>query len=78
MQAGRGEGWRKAWEPQGGNSGDGRVARAVGGGEGVRERGGRGREAGVGRRGNLGAKEGEGEPEQQGLGVLGEMRGLGE
>lgn len=35
------------------------------------------RREGEGRAGMRGAKDGQGEPEEQGLGVLGEMRGLG-
>lgn len=61
MQAGRGEGWRRAWEPQGGDPGVGRVARAVGESEGVKERGGRGREVGGGgEEGTWGQRKGKG------------------
>lgn len=61
----------RACETQGRYPGDSRTARAVGEGEkDVRETGGRGRAAGRGR-GNLGAKKGEGDPEEQGPEVVG-------
>lgn len=61
MQGGRGEGWRRAWEPQEGDPGDSRAARAVEEDEGVGERGGRVREAGMGggEEGTWGQRKGE-------------------